>query len=471
MVRNTCVRILRVSVKERNLRKRKVRKTIKTRKRHMRQFAQLISTVGYLTSRTWGTERKKLYALIRNNTLESCMAPAKYMALTATVTAPASKKEAPEYRYSTEQVVFPGWKVVRGYEKENSEFAYLQIIKDGSVLPYKKIVSKVSMKDLKSHYTEAKLVQLLEQNGIGRPSTFSSLIDKIQERKYVKKTSVKGKSIKCVDFELEGVELSEVETKREFGNEKNKLVIQPLGELVIQFLLRHFDKLFQYGYTKSMEDTLDLIANGDKVWHELCRECLGEITTLSAGLVQTKRETIRIDDDHTYMIGKFGPVIKHTQGEKTTFKSVKTDIDLDRLRRGEYELGDIIVPKGKPGRSLGKHEKKAVILKNGRYGPYVEWNGNKKSVGSISKVVDDISLEDVIPLLQGDGHPSMVRTINNSTSIRHGQYGDYVFHKKPDWKKPQFLKLNDFIVKHGVDSYKTCELSLFTDWLKETHGV
>jgi DNA topoisomerase-1 len=297
------------------------------------------------------------------------------------------------------------------------------------------------------------------------------LIDKIQERNYVKKTNVKGKSIKCIDFELEDVELSEAETKREFGNEKNKLVIQPLGELVIQFLLRHFDKLFQYGYTKAMEDTLDLIAKGDKVWHELCRECLGEITTLSAGLVQTKRETIKIDDDHTYMIGKFGPVIKYTQGEKTTFKSVKTDIDLDRLRRGGYELADIIAPKGKPGRSLGKYEKKDVILKNGRYGAYVEWNGNKKSIGSISEAVDDISLEDVIPLLKGGGHPSMVRTINNSTSIRHGQYGDYVFHKKPDWKKPQFLKLNDFIAKHGVDSYKTCELNLFTDWLKETHGV
>ena len=58
------------------------------------------------------------------------------------------------------------------------------------------------MKDLKTHYTEAKLVQLLEQNGIGRPSTFSSLVDKIQERNYVKKDNVKGKTLKCVDFEI-----------------------------------------------------------------------------------------------------------------------------------------------------------------------------------------------------------------------------------------------------------------------------
>ena len=126
---------------------------------------------------------RRLYKLIWRTTLESCMATAKYKSVTAKITA----HDDNEFRYSTEQVVFPGWKVVAGYEEENPYFTYLQTLKKGSVLEYKKITSKVSLKDLKMHYTEAKLVQLLESKGIGRPSTFSSLIDKIQERGYVKK--------------------------------------------------------------------------------------------------------------------------------------------------------------------------------------------------------------------------------------------------------------------------------------------
>ena len=114
------------------------------------------------------------------------MSPAKYNALTCTISAPYDH----EYRYSCENI-FPGWKIVDGYEESNPIYHYLLKLEDQE-LEYNKVQSKISVKDTKSHYTEAKLVQLLEEQGIGRPSTFSSLIDKIQTRGYVKKTNVKG---------------------------------------------------------------------------------------------------------------------------------------------------------------------------------------------------------------------------------------------------------------------------------------
>lgn len=420
-----------------------------------------------------GKREMRLYALIWRNTVESCMAVAKYCAVTAMISAPSSF----QYRYSAEQVVFPGWKAVAGYEDKNPLYTFLQALKQQSIVEYKKIVANVSMKELKTHYTEAKLVQLLEQKGIGRPSTFSSLVDKIQERTYVKKMNVEGKKIKCVDFELENDELVESETERTFGNEKNKLVIQPLGVLVVEFLTNHFDALFQYEYTKHMEDSLDIIAKGERIWHTLCRECYDEIGELSKDIKMKSKENIKIDNIHTYMIGKYGPVIKCVDGSKTTFKGVREDLDIDKLKRGEYKLEDIVIERGGGEKEiLGIYDGKEILVKTGKYGKYINW---EKVNISISHLEDtEITLEKAIQLVKakvdggGEGKPtSILRTITDNISVRRGKYGDYIFYKKPDWKKPKFVKLLDFVKAHGKNSYLSCDIAIIKTWLKDKHRL
>jgi DNA topoisomerase-1 len=213
---------------------------------------------------------RRMYKLIWENTLESCMASASYNAIKAQINGHNSRI----FSYVSELILFPGWKIVKNkFSRDNKEYQYLQTIKQNYSIKYNKITSKVTIKNVKMHFTEARLIQLLEEKGIGRPSTFAMLVDKIQERGYVKKDDVKGKSITVKDFELENDEISEIETMREFGNEKNKLILQPLGKIVMEFLDKHFIDLLNYDFTREMEDDLDKISRGEIIWHDLCKKC------------------------------------------------------------------------------------------------------------------------------------------------------------------------------------------------------
>ena len=203
----------------------------------------------------------------------------------------------------------------------------------------------------------------------------------------------------------------------------------------MEFLIEHFNNLFTYDYTSNMEMQLDEISKGNATWYELCDMCLKEINTLSKDLLASMEDKVKIvlDEYHTYMIAKFGPVIKYTKNDETKFYPVKPDIDIDKLRRKEYKIEDIIQEK-QSGKILGKYKSMDVMLKKGKYGTYIEYGTNKKSV-NLEKTFDEIEFKDIEDLLTENKSLSMIRKINEYASIRTGQYGDYIFYKKPSWKK------------------------------------
>jgi DNA topoisomerase-1 len=456
---------------------------------------------------TFTAREQKLYKLIWTNAVESCMSHATGVTITACLTAPKSN----EYKYTTEIIEFPGWKAVDGYEKENPNYNYLQNIKKNCTIPYNKIKATVTMNELKSHYTEAGLIKILEEKGIGRPSTFSSLIEKIQKRGYVEKSDVFGKKVKCTDFELLPDGLLEMPTEREFGNEKNKLVIQPLGSIVMEFIVQHFNTLFEYNFTKKMEDDLDKIAKGDILYTETCMFCLDNVKQLTGALKDKniQKDTVSIGENHVYMVGSKGPVIKHTTVDedgkkKIEYKSVKKDIDVAKLKRGEYELSDIIDEKGSidmGGIKLGIYDSNEIILKRGKYGLYFVWGEQKKSLSGVfpkNKNPSTIAYHDIVKIIEtsktqiqsheenmngvpdddegsggcGGGGGSkllvkgMVRKITDNISIRNGKYGDYIFYKTPEMKNPTFLKLKGF-----TEDYKTCSIFHILEWIQKTYKI
>ena len=409
----------------------------------------------------------RVYQLIRQRTLESCMSEATVSVLTVTISAPQKH----EYHYTTEQFIFLGWKIVENNSDTNGKnYAYLLSIKANSPIPAQKIKANFHLKELKQHYTEARLVHLLEEKGIGRPSTFASIIDKIQERTYVKKENIKGKLLAFTDYEIVDNQLIKIMTEKEFGNEKNKLVITPVGMMALEFLLTHFDHLFQYNYTKQMEDELDQVANGEKIWHEVCKTCYVKLENLSAKILEKGKETIRIDTNHTYMISKYGPVIKCTSddNEKITFKSVKSNIDLNKLRRGEYSIEDVLAEPLLEPSSIGLYQDKPVYIKVGKFGKYLEWNSITKSLKHLKQKPDEITLEDVSDVLFDleNEVTKTVRIINDDASICKGKYGDYIFYKNKRMKKPRFLKLDGFI-----GDYLKCELTVLQKWFQDTYKI
>jgi DNA topoisomerase-1 len=418
------------------------------------------------------SKERRMYKLIWETTLESCMTSASFYSVTANI----SSFQDTKFIYTSELIDFPGWKIVaKKYSNDNKEYQYLQQIKQNSIIPYKKICARVSIKGSKPHYTEARLVQLLEEKGIGRPSTFSSLVDKIQERGYVKKEDIKGKELICKDYELENDEICEIETKREFGNEKGKLVLQPLGRIVMEFLEKHFDDLFNYNYTSLMEDDLDKISKGEHIWYELCNKCNKEIDTLVDGLKDETKIEIKIDENNTYMIGKYGPVIKCVEEvdgkEEIKFKPIKKDVDTKLLEKGAFTAEDII-DTNKTAKSqyiLGQHNGKDVILKKGKFGLYISWGENSKNLKELgNRPIENITFDEVRKYL--DEGSNMIREISSSLSIRKGPKGDYIFYKTSKMKKPDFKDIKAFVSETKED-YKICDITILKSWLFDKYGI
>jgi DNA topoisomerase-1 len=411
-------------------------------------------------------KEKKIYKLIWENALESCMSSASYNSITFNTTSINNL----HYSYTAEQINFPGWKIVNKKYLNNKEYQFLQTIKQNTEIFYKKIISKTTIKGTKQHYSEARLVNILEEKGIGRPSTFSTIIDKIQERGYVKKGDVKGKELVCKDFELENNEIKEIICQKEFCNEKGKLIIQPIGIIVIEFLDKYFSELFDYDYTKKMEDLLDNILKGNLEWRELCNNCSTHIDFLIDKLKDVTKIEFKIDDNNTYLIGKYGPVIKHSEiideKKEISFKPIKKDVDIHKIENGEYDIEDIIDNDAKKKKiTLGKYNDTDVILKKGKYGLYITWGENSRALKELgNRPIENITFNEIKSYLSEE--KKFMREISPNVSLRSGPKGDYIFYKTAKMKKPQFFSLKNF---NG--NYKTVHVSIIKTWIKENYDV
>ena len=411
---------------------------------------------------------QKMYKLIWRNTVESCMSDYTFSSLEAAVetnilmqglmqdlaldlgSGDQNQNRFYAFSYTCHKPTFYGWRVVQGFtsdqQQQHGAMDYLISMRNLSEISCNRIETKVVLlSSLLSHYTEARLIQSLEEKEIGRPSTYSTIIEKIKERDYVKKQNVKGESIQCIEhvISISEKKISQNIAKREIGNEKNKLIITSLGKSVCSFLISRFPRLFSYEYTKQMEDELDNIASSTtgsldilkRVCDECCREIRENIHKYNSENKE-KTEKIIIKDHND------GAII-----DKNKDSSVSSSNERERI--------------------IGTCGGFDIVLKNGRFGKYVAWGKDgihRKSIEKThlqSKDFSSISLDEVIRLIENDfadddgngatttggggcGSEGIVRFINDDISIRSGKYGNYIFYKTMQMKKPKFISLKNF---------------------------
>jgi DNA topoisomerase-1 len=427
---------------------------------------------------------ERVYRMIWQNTVQSCMAPALFNLVPLEIDAPKDNM----YKYTFEIPKFGGF--LDAVDKDKSAVDKSAVDKSTNVLTpdlissmslrfqalknktvnYNYIQSVVGFTNRHSRYSEAGLISKLEDLGIGRPSTFSMLIDVIQTRKYVEKTDVQGITVECHEFFLRADEknITLKPVKKTMGAEHRKLVIDPMGTVVIEFLMKHFESLFSYDYTKQMEERLDKVASGQERWNTVCKDVYGEIQKLVKEVNKIEKKVYDIDENYKLIFYKDGFLLKHktltNEEGKPVLKSVKKGlkIDIAKLESGSYSYEDLAETEQ---RILGMWREHEIELKMGKFGAYVEYGDDKKvSLNKLKKQLDKIVLEDVVPYLEEEKPAtSVLRVLTPTLSVRNGKFGPYIFYKTEKMKKPKFFDLKGFDQGFGSED--------LLEWIKTTHGV
>jgi DNA topoisomerase-1 len=314
------------------------------------------------------------------------------------------------------------------------------------------------------------------------------IVDTIQERGYVKKQDVEGIKLECREFVLREHSLEETTKPKIFGQEKNKLVLQPIGLATVEFLVEHFQPLFNYDYTKQMEEDLDKISVAD--WHSICAKCETLIKTLSKPVSKLAKPTYLIssqDETVQYELcfHQYGTSLKRTlENGEVEYKKVnpKIKIDIEMAKSGKYIAEELLEIQND---HLGIYKGEEVFVKTGKYGPYVKCGTKTASIKSVGKPLNAITLEDAILVLEPqpeseepikDGsaprappapkNPNILRILNSDISIRKGKYGAYIYYMPADAKKPEFFPLGKMKSK-----YANMDKAELIKWIGETYNI
>lgn len=203
------------------------------------------------------TYAQKLYDLIRRRTLASQMAPAKLEKTTVTITISGIKEV---FEAKGEVILFDGFLKVYGVNKKEDDI--LPPLSNQDKLDLEQASAKQVFARPPARYTEGSLVKKLEELGIGRPSTYATIINTVQVRGYAKKGESEGTPRDTIVLNLKGKNVEREVIQENTGSDKGKLIPTASGQVLSDFLTGHFDEVVDYDFTATIEEEFDQIADG-----------------------------------------------------------------------------------------------------------------------------------------------------------------------------------------------------------------
>lgn len=213
---------------------------------------------------------RKLYRLIRNRTLATQMAEARTEKTVVKIKTTGGKSKH-LFEAKGEVIVFDGFLKVTGRMKEDE----LPALAAGDNLKVLEIKARQNFAKPPARYTEGSLVKKLEELGIGRPSTYASIMSAIQTRGYVVKGESEGEPRDFVELTLEKGQVKREIVTEKTGATKGKLLPTPTGELITHFLSDNFQNIVDYQFTAHIEEDLDKIAEHELERVQMLRDFYG----------------------------------------------------------------------------------------------------------------------------------------------------------------------------------------------------
>ncbi|MFW5452099.1 DNA topoisomerase I [Thioalkalivibrio sulfidiphilus] len=354
------------------------------------------------------TDQFKLYDLIWKRTVACQMQHATLDTVSADL---AAGSERHLFRASGSSVRDPGFMAVyqegKDDAKEESDERILPPLEEGDIVKLEALRAEQHFTEPPPRYTEASLVKALEEYGIGRPSTYASIISTLQQREYV-----------------------EMDSRR--------FIPTDIGRIVNAFLTQHFTQYVDYDFTARLEDELDEISRGEKEWVPVMEGFWSsfkeqieekEATVTRAEAVQSRELGIDPKSGRPVSVrmGRYGPVVQigtKDDEEKPRFAGLPPGKKMDAVTLEEAlelfklprELGE--TPEGEP-----------VSVNIGRFGPYVKFGSRYASL----KPEDDPfsielprALELVAEKKEADAN-KYIRVFDEAgVQVVNGRYGPYI---------------------------------------------